>query len=87
MQVVIWLLAGGVVGWLAGLLMRRRDGLILNVVSGVVGAILGGWFIAPLVGAATIDQGDFTLSSLLVSLAGAVILLAIVNFGRRGRMR
>ncbi len=87
MQVVIWLLACGAVGWLAGRLMRRRDGLILNVVSGVVGAILGGWFIAPLVGAATIDQGDFTLSSLLVSLAGAVILLAIVNFGRRGRMR
>jgi uncharacterized membrane protein YeaQ/YmgE (transglycosylase-associated protein family) len=67
--------------------MRRRDGLILDVVIGVVGAILGGWFIAPLVGAATIDQGDFTVSSLLVSLAGAVILLAIVNFGRRGRLR
>jgi uncharacterized membrane protein YeaQ/YmgE (transglycosylase-associated protein family) len=39
MHVVIWLLAGGVVGWVAGLLMRRRDGLILNVISGVVGAI------------------------------------------------
>jgi uncharacterized membrane protein YeaQ/YmgE (transglycosylase-associated protein family) len=87
MHVVIWLLAGGVVGWVAGLLMRRRDGLILNVISGVVGALLGGWFIAPLVGATTIDQGDFTVSSLLVSLAGAVILLAIVNFGRRGRLR
>jgi uncharacterized membrane protein YeaQ/YmgE (transglycosylase-associated protein family) len=87
MHVVIWLIAGGVVGWVAGLLMKRRDGVLLDVVIGIVGAILGGWFIAPFFGATTIDQGTFTLASLLVSLAGAVILLAIVNFGRRGRMR
>ena len=87
MQVIIWLIAGGVVGWLAGLLMKRRDGVLLDTVIGIVGALLGGWFIAPLVGANTIDQGNFTLSSLLISLAGAVLLLAIVNFGRRGRMR
>jgi uncharacterized membrane protein YeaQ/YmgE (transglycosylase-associated protein family) len=87
MQVVAWLIAGGVVGWVAGLIMRRHDGMLLDVVIGIVGALLGGWFLAPLVGASTIDQGTFTLTSLLVSLAGAVILLAIVNFGRRGRMR
>jgi uncharacterized membrane protein YeaQ/YmgE (transglycosylase-associated protein family) len=87
MQVVVWLVAGGVVGWLAGLLMKRRDGVFLDMVIGIVGALLGGWFIAPLVGAHTIDQGSFTLSSMLVSLAGAVILLSIVNFGRRGRIR
>ena len=87
MQVVVWLVAGGVVGWLAGLLMKRRDGVFLDMVIGIVGALLGGWFIAPLVGANTIDQGSFTLSSVLVSLAGAVILLALVNFGRRGRIR
>ncbi len=87
MQIVVWLIAGGVVGWVAGLLMRRRDSLFLDMVIGIVGALLGGWFIAPLVGANTIDQGSFTLPSLLVSLAGAVILLAIVNFGRRGRLR
>jgi uncharacterized membrane protein YeaQ/YmgE (transglycosylase-associated protein family) len=87
MHVVVWLIAGGIVGWVAGLLMRRRDGVLLDIVIGIVGAILGGWFIAPWVGATTIDQGTFTLSSLLVSLAGAVVLLAIVNFGRRGRMR
>jgi uncharacterized membrane protein YeaQ/YmgE (transglycosylase-associated protein family) len=87
MQIIVWLITGGVVGWVAGLLMKRRDGLLLDMVIGVVGALLGGWFIAPLVGANTIDQGTFTLSSLLVSLAGAIVLLAIVNFGRRGRMR
>ncbi len=87
MQVVVWLIAGGVVGWVAGRLMKRRDGVLLDIVIGIVGSILGGWFIAPFVGAGTIDQGTFTLVSLLVSLAGAVILLAIVNIGRRGRMR
>jgi uncharacterized membrane protein YeaQ/YmgE (transglycosylase-associated protein family) len=87
MQVVVWLIAGGVVGWVAGLLMKRRDGLVLNIIIGIVGSILGGWFIAPFVGATTIDQGTFTPASVLVSLAGAIILLAIVNFGRRGRMR
>jgi uncharacterized membrane protein YeaQ/YmgE (transglycosylase-associated protein family) len=87
MQVVVWLIAGGVVGWVAGLLMKRRDGLLLNIIIGIVGSILGGWFIAPFLGVTTIDQGAFTLSSVLVSLAGAVILLAIVNIGRRGRMR
>ena len=87
MQVIVWLIVGGVVGWLAGLLMKRHDGVFLDMVIGIVGAFLGGWFIAPLVGANTIDQGSFTLSSLLISLAGALLLLAIVNFGRRGRMR
>jgi uncharacterized membrane protein YeaQ/YmgE (transglycosylase-associated protein family) len=87
MQVVVWLIAGGVVGWVAGLLMKRRDGLLLNIIIGIVGSIVGGWFIAPLVGVTTIDQGTFTLASALVSLAGAIILLAIVNIGRRGRMR
>jgi len=87
MQVVVWLIAGGVVGWVAGLLMKRRDGLLLNIIIGIVGSILGGWFIAPLVGVTTIDQGTFTLASVVVSLAGAIILLAIVNIGRRGRMR
>jgi uncharacterized membrane protein YeaQ/YmgE (transglycosylase-associated protein family) len=87
MHVILWLTAGGIVGWVAGLLMKRRDGIVLDVITGIVGSILGGWFIAPLVGAATIDQGDFSLASLIVSLAGAVILLAIVNLGRYGRLR
>ncbi len=87
MHVVIWLIAGGVVGWVAGLIMRRRDGVLLDVIIGIVGAILGGWFVAPFLGATTIDQGAFSPTSLLISLAGAVLLLAIVNIGLRGRMR
>jgi uncharacterized membrane protein YeaQ/YmgE (transglycosylase-associated protein family) len=87
MHVIVWLIAGGVVGWVAELLMRRRDSIVLAIPIGVVGAMLGGWLIAPVLGGGTIDQGDFTPRSLLVSLAGAVILLAIVNVGRHGRLR
>ena len=50
MHVVFWLIAGGVVGWVAGLLMRRRDGVLLNIIIGIVGALLGGWFVAPFLG-------------------------------------
>ena len=85
--IIIWLLVGGVLGWIAGLLMGRRDGMLLDVVIGIVGPLLSGWLIAPLAGTRTIDQGDFSIPSLLVSLAGAVILLAIVNVGRHGRLR
>ena len=86
MNLIIWLIIGGIVGWLASLLMRTdgQQGIVLNVVVGVVGAFLAGWFISPLAGIGTINQNNFNLASVLVSLIGAVILLAIVNLFRRG---
>jgi uncharacterized membrane protein YeaQ/YmgE (transglycosylase-associated protein family) len=89
MNILIWLVVGGVLGWLASLLMRTdaQQGVLLNIVVGIVGAVLAGWFISPLVGVPTINQGVFSLASLLVSLVGAVILLAIVNLVRRGSAR
>ena len=89
MNLIIWLIIGGIVGWLASLLMRTdgQQGIVLNVVVGVVGAFLAGWFISPLVGVGTINQNSFSLASVLVSLVGAVILLAIVNLFRRGSVR
>jgi uncharacterized membrane protein YeaQ/YmgE (transglycosylase-associated protein family) len=60
-----------------------QQGLFLNVVVGIVGALLGGWLLSPLVGAGTLNQGDFSLAGLLVSLAGAIILLFLVNLIRR----
>lgn len=89
MSIIIWLIVGGVVGWLASIIMRTdgQQGILLNVVVGVIGALLGGWLLAPLFGTATINQGDFSLSGLVVSLLGAVILLAIVNLIRRGTAR
>jgi uncharacterized membrane protein YeaQ/YmgE (transglycosylase-associated protein family) len=89
MNILIWLVIGGVIGWLASLMMRTdgQQGILLNVVVGIVGALIGGWLISPMVGAGTINSNDFSLPGLGVSLLGAVILLAIVNLFRRGRVR
>ena len=89
MNFIIWLVVGGLIGWLASMLMRTNDqqGMFLNVVVGIVGAMLAGWFISPLVGIGTINQNDFSIGGLLVSFVGAAILLAIVNLLRRGNAR
>ena len=89
MNFIIWLIVGGVIGWLASIVMKTdgQQGIILNVVVGIVGAMLGGWLISPMVGAGTINQDNFSLPALLVSFVGAAILLAIVNLFRRGSIR
>ncbi len=89
MSFIIWLVIGGLVGWLASVVMKTdaQQGVILNIVVGIIGALLGGWLLSPLFGTATINQGDFSLSGLLVSFLGAVILLAVVNLIRRGSAR
>ncbi|MFO1302798.1 MAG: GlsB/YeaQ/YmgE family stress response membrane protein [Burkholderiales bacterium] len=89
MNLVIWLVVGGVIGWLASLVMRTdaQQGIILNIVVGIIGALLAGFVIAPMFGTGTINSNDFSLSGLVVSFVGAVILLAIVNMFRRGAPR
>ena len=89
MGIIIWLIVGGVIGWVASLIMRTnaQQGILLNIVVGIVGALLGAFLIAPLLGAGTINAGDYSIMGLLASLLGAVILLAIVNLIRRGRVR
>ena len=87
MNFIIWLIIGGLIGWVASMIMRTdgQQGIILNVIVGIVGAFLGGLLLAPLFGTGTINQSDFSIGSLFVSFLGAVILLAIVNFFRRRR--
>jgi uncharacterized membrane protein YeaQ/YmgE (transglycosylase-associated protein family) len=89
MNFLILIAAGGLIGWVASLIMRTdaRQGVFLNVVVGVLGALLGGWIISPLVGSATINQGNFSLAGLGVSLLGAILLLAAVNLVRRTGVR
>ena len=89
MNFIIWIVVGGLIGWIASIIMKTdgQQGLFLNVVVGLIGALLGGWLISPLVGAGTINDGAFNFGSLLVSLVGAVLLLAVVNLLRRGRAR
>ncbi len=89
MNIFISLIVGGLLGWVASMFMRTdgRQGIFLNVVVGIAGAALGDWFLSPLMGASTINQGNFSIPGLFVSLVGAVALLAIVNFVRRGAVR
>lgn len=86
MNLIIWLIVGAVIGAIAGSIMNGgHQGLLLNIVVGVVGSAIGGLLLAPYFGGGTINQGDFSLPSLIVSLLGSVILLAVVNFFRRNR--
>lgn len=89
MSLLLWIVIGGILGWLASMVMRTdaQQGIFLNVVVGIVGALLGGWFLAPMFGTGTINTNDFSMTSMLVSFLGAVILLAVVNLIFRGRAR
>ena len=85
MNLIIWLLIGALVGWLASMVMRTdaQQGAILNIVVGIVGALIGGF----LFGGPTINSSALNLTAILISFVGAVILLAIVNLVRRGSVR
>lgn len=89
MNLVIWLVVGGLIGWVASMVMRTdaQQGVILNVVVGIIGAAIGGWLLSPLFGVPSINQNTFSVGALLVSLLGAIVLLAIVNLLRRGSVR
>ena len=89
MNIIIMLIVGGLIGWIASMIMRTnaQQGVILNIVVDIIGALLAGLLLAPLFNTGTVTSGDLSLSSLLVSLLGAVILLAIVNLFRRGAVR
>ena len=84
MNILVWLVVGGLLGWAASAVMRTQESILLNVVVGIVGAALGGWLLSPVMGVSTINQNNFSLPSLLVSFLGAVMLLVFVNFIRRG---
>ncbi|MFA6038722.1 MAG: GlsB/YeaQ/YmgE family stress response membrane protein [Candidatus Peribacteraceae bacterium] len=88
-NLIVWIILGGIIGWLASMIMRTdaQQGPLLNIVVGIVGAFLAGWLITPLVGVDTINQNNFSIPGLIVSLLGAVVLLAVVNFFRRGAVR
>jgi len=89
MGIIVLLIVGGIVGWLASMIMRTdaQQGIFLNIVVGIVGALLAGFILTPLIGGAPITSGVISIQSILVSLAGAVILLAIINLFRRGTVR
>ena len=86
---ILIIIVGGILGWLASKVMRTdaQQGIFLNIVVGIVGAALAGFLLSPLLGVPTINSANFSIGALLISFLGALILLAIVNFFRRGRAR
>lgn len=89
MNLIIWLVVGGIVGWLASIIMRTnaQQGIVMNVVVGIVGALLAGLVITPLIGGETINSDSFSVEGFVISLLGATILLGIVNLARHGTLR
>ena len=89
MGLIILLVVGGVIGWVASMVMRTdgQQGIVLNIVVGIVGALLAGFIVTPLIGGAPITSGVLSIQSVLVSLLGAIVLLGIVNLFRRGSVR
>ena len=84
MNLLIYLIAGAIVGYVASRIMRTnsQQGLILDIVVGVVGAFVAGWFLTPIFGVGTINDA-ITLPTMLVTLGGAIVLLFIVKLIRR----
>jgi uncharacterized membrane protein YeaQ/YmgE (transglycosylase-associated protein family) len=83
MNFIIWLIIGGVIGWLASIVMRTdgQQGIFLNIVVGIVGSYIGGFLFGPMLGTAG-SAGPY-----ISAFLGAVVLLAIVNLVRRGSVR
>lgn len=89
MNILVWIVIGGVIGWLASMIMHTdgQQGILLNIVVGIVGAFVAGQILSPMLGVGTINQGQFSLGAMVVSLVGAVVLLGIINLFRRGTVR
>jgi uncharacterized membrane protein YeaQ/YmgE (transglycosylase-associated protein family) len=84
MNILIYLIAAAVVGWVASEIMHDRASLLINIVVGVVGAFVAGYLISPLVGVPPISVGGaFSIGTLLVSLVGAIIVVWVVHLLRR----
>lgn len=83
MSIILWIIFGGLVGWIASLIMGTdpQQGIFLNVVVGIIGAFIGGWIMSVINGQGF--TGQFDLWSFLVALLGAMVLLAIVRAFRR----
>ena len=81
---ILWIIAGAFVGWIASVIMKtnNRQGLIADIIVGIVGAFVGGYFLSPLFNISTINQRNYSIPAPLVSLGAAVILLAFSKLFR-----
>jgi len=81
MGIILWIIFGGVVGWVASIIMKTsaQQGIVLNIVVGIIGAVLGGWIMS-MIGESGV--GGFNIYSFLVALLGVCVLIAIVKVVR-----
>jgi uncharacterized membrane protein YeaQ/YmgE (transglycosylase-associated protein family) len=86
---LVYIIVGGLIGWVASIVMHTngQQGILLNIIVGIVGAFIAGIVLTPLFGISTIGQGNYSAEAILVSLGGAILLLAVVNSLRRGALR
>jgi len=89
MNLIIALIIGGIIGWLASIVMRTdaQQGIILNVIVGIIGSLLGSFLLGRFFGGGDILNSPLNIGTLISALIGAIILLAIVNLFRRGSVR
>jgi len=87
MNLIILLVVGALIGWVASMIMGGGGGILMNIVVGIGGALLAGFLLNPLIGGGNLMSGDLSLSAILVRLVGGVVLLAIVNLFRRCSFR
>lgn len=85
MNFLMWLVIGAIVGRVASSFIGTREGITLDIIVGIVGSVVAGLVVTPLLGISTINQNPFNFPAMLVSVGGAVILLAVLNlFRQRG---
>lgn len=86
---ILWLIAGGVLGWVASVVMLNDSprGTFLNLAVGTGGAALGGWLLSPMVGLAAFSEAPFSMGGLLVAMVGAIVLLSVYNVFSPGPVR
>jgi uncharacterized membrane protein YeaQ/YmgE (transglycosylase-associated protein family) len=82
MNILIYLVAAAAIGWIASEIMKDRASLLINIVVAVVGAFLAGYFLSPIFGVGTINDA-INIPTMLVTLLGAIIVIAIVHLLRR----
>lgn len=86
MSIIAWLIVGAIAGWIAEKIMGRNDSLLMNIIIGIVGALLGGWIFGALFGTGDATDGGW-IWSILVAVVGAIVLLAIINLIRGRSVR
>jgi len=87
MNLIILLAVGGILGWVASMIVGGGGGILMNIVVGIVGALVAGFLLNPLIGGGNIMTGDLSMSAILVSLLGSIVLLLVLNLVRRGAVR